>query len=81
LFAGWNLTGYPAGVSRALPGALAGANFSLVYAYHAADTGDPWKLFDATSPFGNDLTGLGPGWGYWVRSDGASNWTVPYAAP
>lgn len=42
---GWNLVGYPAIVERALPGALqdngVGTNFSLVYAYHAGDAGDP----------------------------------------
>ncbi len=66
---GWNLVGYPSGVDRPLPEALsengAGDDFSLVYAYKANDAA-PWKLFDPNMPFGNDLTVLAPGWGYWI---------------
>ncbi len=51
---GWNLVGYPATGDGALPSALSGhgvsTDFSLVYAYHAYDTGDTWKLFDRTAP-------------------------------
>jgi hypothetical protein len=51
----------------------------LVYAYHAGDATDPWKLYDRTGlPFANDLTSLTPGWGYWVDVTAAHTWSVPY---
>jgi hypothetical protein len=77
---GWNLVGYPSAVNRNLPGALSGINFSLVYAYHANDLSDPWKLYD-TNPAAsgyNDLTALSPGWGYWVKVGTNGTWTVSY---
>ncbi len=75
---GWNLVGYPAAVDRALPAAL-GSNFSLVYAFHASDTTDPWKLYDASSPaWANDLSQLTPGWGYWVKVTATYPWSVMY---
>lgn len=85
LSAGWNLVGYPSMANRDLPGALSdhgAGNFSLVYAYHANDTADPWKLFDGGAAF-YDLTALTPGWGYWVKTEGGSDqtWTVLYLAP
>ena len=47
---GWNLVGYPAATNRSLPGVLqdqgVGTDFSLIYAYHANEALDPWKLFD-----------------------------------
>ena len=50
---GWNLVAYPSVADRQLPAALSdhgvGTDFSLVYAYHANDTADPWKLFDPTA--------------------------------
>ncbi len=85
LEAGWNLVGFPASANHALPEAFGdhgvGTDFSLVYAYHANDTSDPydpWKKFDRTAGFGNDLTTLSPGWGYWVKVGGIHNWDVTY---
>lgn len=76
---GWNLVGYPARVSRALPGALAGTGFTLAYSYRANDPADPWKLYDAGAPsWSNDLTALDPGWGYWVKVSTNSSWIVAY---
>ncbi len=80
---GWNLVGYPAQGARPLPDALrdngVGTNYTLVYAYRASDTTDPWKLFDRNAPgYANDLTQLTPGWGYWVRATSNSTWTVAY---
>ena len=82
---GWNLVAYPASVNRALPAALsdngAGTDFSLVYAYHANDAADPWKLFSRTAPvWANDLTELAPGWGYWVKVNANHTWSVKYLA-
>ncbi len=81
--AGWNLVGYASSLNRDLPGALSdhgvGTDFSLVFAYHAGDAADPWKLFDrAVDPYANDLTELAPGWGYWIKVSAGSDWSVDY---
>jgi hypothetical protein len=83
---GWNLVGYPSVASRSLPEALSdhgvGDTFTLIYAYHANDTMDHWKLFDpGAGPYANDLTTMTPGWGYWVDVSADSTWTVNYLAP
>jgi hypothetical protein len=76
---GWNLVAYPSSVNRPLPAALNSASFSLVYAYHASDNADPWKLFDQASPvWANDLPSLAPGWGYWVKVNADHTWSVKY---
>ncbi|MFA7407190.1 MAG: MBG domain-containing protein [Anaerolineaceae bacterium] len=78
---GWNLVGYPSMVNRDLPGALEDfgvEDFTLVYAFHAADTADQWKLFSSEVPFGNDLTALAPGWGYWIFMTIENDWIVNF---
>jgi hypothetical protein len=82
---GWNLVGYPSAANGTLPGILSnngvGTDFSLVYAYHAIDTTDPWKLYDRTSPLPifNDLPELTAGWGYWIKvSEADPLWEVQY---
>ena len=80
---GWNLVGYPSVTNLALPGVFSshgvGDDFSLVYAYHANDSGDPWKKFGRTDPeYSNDLLQLSPDWGYWVKVGGAHTWDVSY---
>ncbi len=78
---GWNLVGYPSVANHDLPGALndhgVGTAYSLVYAYHAND-GAPWKLYNRTAIFGNDLTQMTPGWGYWIYVSGDNTWNVGY---
>lgn len=79
---GWNLVGYPTVMNGALPNALSdlGTDFSLVYAYHANETSDPWKLFDRSAPpFVSDLQFLSPGWGYWIKVTADHDWNVVYA--
>jgi len=82
LFTGWNMVGYPSADPLTLPGAFSehgvGTDFSLVYAYHAADTSDVWKKYDRTAPIGNDLLELGPGYGYWVQVSANHTWVVGY---
>jgi hypothetical protein len=83
---GWNLVAYPSSFTNVLPDVMsnhgAGTDFSLVYAYHAADTADTWKLFDlAAPPFANDLTEMAPGWGYWVMVSADNTWSVEYSTP
>jgi hypothetical protein len=81
---GWNLVGYPSSVNSALlPAPLVdhgvGIDFSLIYAYHAYDTGDLWKLFNWTGlPIANDLKFLSPGWGYWIKVSVTHTWDVEY---
>ena len=82
---GWNLVSYPSVVNLSLPAALSnngvGTDFSLVYAFHANDVTDPWKLFNRTgAPYANDLKQLTPGWGYWVKVSVNHTWSVRYLA-
>jgi hypothetical protein len=86
VYPGWNLVGFPSASPMALPGALQdhglGADFTLVYAYHAADAGSPWRLFDRSAGIPGALTALSAGWGYWIRvSTGEHTWTVIPPAP
>jgi hypothetical protein len=79
---GWNLVGFPSASGKALPEVLrdhgVGTAYNLVYAYHAGDA-DLWKMFDRTAPaWVNDLSGLAPGWGYWVQVTSSVTWSVPY---
>jgi hypothetical protein len=79
---GWNLVGYPSAGNGTLPAILSDLNndYSLVYAYHANDATDPWKLFDRAAPvFVNDLTQLSAGWGYWIKVTADHDWSVVYA--
>jgi hypothetical protein len=83
LHTGWNMVGFPASAHLALPDAFSlhglGSEAFLAYAYHADDTGDPWKLFDSTAPsYREDLTEMSPGWGYWVKAGTATTWDVSY---
>ncbi len=80
---GWNLVGYPASTEGPLPGALedhgAPEAASLVYAFHADDVLDPWKLYDESAPvWASDLTALSRNWGYWVKVTGNHTWHVEY---
>ena len=84
--AGWNLIGYPSVATRNLPEALSehgvGEDFTLVYAYRAIDTADPWKLYDHNAPvWSNDLSALAPDGGYWVQVTVTHTLTVAYPAP
>jgi len=41
-------------------------NYSIIWEYNASDTADHWKKYDPGAPFGNDLTDMEPGKGYWI---------------
>ena len=80
---GWNLVGYPSATIRTLPDAF--SNFGvddatlMIFAYHAADTIDPWKMYDRLAPsYSNDLTSITAGWGYWVKVSIDETWNVIY---
>ena len=78
---GWNLVGYPSDDSGTLPAILSslGTDYTLVYAYHPADSTDPWKLYDRTgATYANDLAALDAGWGFWIKVSAAHTWSVTY---
>ena len=73
----WSLIGYPSRQNREVSEALnpiAGA-YTLVYAYDAANAS--WKKFDPNDPpFANSLEQMQPGWGYWIKANQNTNWTI-----
>jgi hypothetical protein len=79
---GWNLVAYPSLADRPLPSALrdhgVSTSFTLVYAYHAYDVTDPWKLYDPGATYSNDLTQMTAGWGYWIKVNADHTWSVQY---
>ena len=69
LYIGWNLISLPlmpedTGISPLL--SSINGNYSIVWEYNASDTSDHWKKYDPGVPFGNDLTNMEPGKGYWI---------------
>lgn len=77
LCSGWNLTGYPSPTTRPLPDVLNGVPFTLMYAYDAFATGNPWQKYDVNgAPYANTLTSVAPKRGYWIRVSANSIWTV-----
>ena len=64
----WNLIGYNSLVSLPITDALSSidGNYSIIWAYNASDTADHWKKYDSQAPFGNDLSIMEPGKGYWI---------------
>lgn len=78
---GWNLIGFPSSSAVALPGALStlSPNYSLVFSYRAADTADPWKMYDPyAAPYASDLAQMAPGWGYWIKISEDASLNVSY---
>ncbi len=78
---GWNLIGWPSGSTRSLATALAGiaGQYDKVYAFHAADLADPWKLYNPAVPsYANDLQNMEPGKGYWIHVTADCSLVVPY---
>jgi 5-hydroxyisourate hydrolase-like protein (transthyretin family) len=76
---GWNLISYPKISAVAITTALAGiaGKYTLVYAYDAADTADPWKMYNPKAPGpANDLTQMGPWLGYWINMSQAATLIV-----
>ncbi len=77
--AGWNLVGFPAAGPKAVVTA-APSSSSMIFAYNAGDSADPWKMYDKNAPgWVNDLSSLTPGWGYWVQATlPVEPWLVSY---
>jgi len=65
---GWNLIGYNFLTEEPVSDALSpvSGDYSIVWAYDSSDYADPWKKYDPSVPFGNDLTEMEPGRGYWI---------------
>ncbi len=69
LYTGWNLISLPlmpenTGIASVL--SPINGNYSIIWEYNASDTSDQWKKYDSSAPFGNDLTNMEPGKGYWI---------------
>jgi hypothetical protein len=79
---GWNLVGFPSAEALGLPEALEDhgvEDASIVFAYKAFDTDDPWKLFESDIPdYAIDLIQLDAGWGYWIKVLNDANWQIDY---
>jgi len=81
LYAGWNLIGYPAGVARPVPDALASiaGKYTLVFEYDASSPDAPWRSYSPQVPdFANTLAEMRPGFGYWVKATQDCTLTVPW---
>ncbi|MCD4811277.1 hypothetical protein K8R14_01565 [bacterium] len=69
LYTGWNLISLPLMPEDTSITSLMSSissNYSIVWEYNASDTADHWKKYDPGVPFGNDLTNMEPGKGYWI---------------
>ena len=75
LIKGWNLVGYNSAASQNIADALASiaGNVVSVWAYK----NDSWQFYDPANPGFSDLTTMSPGYGYWIKSNGACTWTLP----
>jgi len=78
LYTGWNLISLPlmpedTSITSLL--SSINSNYSIVWEYNASDTADHWKKYDPGVPFGNDLTNMEPGKGYWIMM--TSDKTLP----
>ena len=75
LFTGWNLVGYNSSTAIAIADALSSitGNVVSVWAY----MNDAWLVYDPANPDFSDLSGMMPGYGYWINTNGACTWTLP----
>jgi len=69
LHTGWNIISLPLmSDDTSITSILSpiNGNYSIIWAYNASDTADHWKKYDPATPFGNDLTTMESGNGYWI---------------
>jgi len=69
LYTGWNLISLPLMPEDTSIASLLSSingNYSIIWEYIASDTSDHWKKYDPSAPFGNDLTNMEAGKGYWI---------------
>lgn len=82
LCVGWNLIGYPLGLTLPVAGALSSiaGKYTRVFAWEPADGADPWAVNDVVVPeYANDLTIMEPGKGYWIYATEAT--TITFRPP
>jgi len=78
LYTGWNLISLPLMPEDTSITSLLSpinGNYNIIWEYNASNTSDHWKKYDPGVPFGNDLTNMEPGKGYWIMM--TSNNTLP----
>jgi len=75
LASGWNLVGYNTTSSGVASTVLAGISGSttIVWGYPS----QAWKFYDPTDVDGSTLTSFTSGGGYWIKTTGATTWTLP----
>jgi len=75
LSSGWNLVGYNTTTSGAATSVLSGisASTTIVWGYPS----QAWKFYDPTDADGSTLTSFTSGGGYWIKTTGATTWTLP----
>jgi len=69
LYTGWNLISLPLMPEDTSITSLLSpinGNYSIVWEYNASNTSDHGKKYDPSTPFGNDLTTMEAGKGYWI---------------
>jgi len=68
---GWNLVGYPSGTTQTLTSVLAPINYNVVLA---------WKngKWNSSTARRGALSGMDPGYGYWIDANGAGSYVVTY---
>jgi hypothetical protein len=79
LVPGWSNIGYPAPVARSAPDTMASVagQYSVVYHYNPANTGDPWEVYSPAAPdWVNNLHCMAFGQGYWVYSTSPTTATL-----
>ncbi|MBN1156166.1 hypothetical protein JXA85_00985 [Candidatus Woesearchaeota archaeon] len=76
LYQGWNLLGYPLDDSLLINESFSSISgkYSMIYAYYAYDTVDPWKIYDPDNIPLNDLENFTPLYGYWVNMTENASW-------
>ena len=76
---GWNLVGYPSSLTPTPPALMGEIDYTLIITYFAADTADPWKLYDPkATTYANDLVEMLPGYGYWIFVNQNATLEVPF---
>ena len=84
LYTGWNLISLPLMPEDTSIASLLSpinGNYSIIWEYNASDTFDHWKKYDPGVPFGNDLTNMEPGKGYWIMMTSDDTLPISGAVP
>jgi hypothetical protein len=76
---GWNLVGYPSFYEPAIDLEFSDVPaFESAQYYNSSDDLDHWKHYNEVKSFGNDLSIMKAGRGYWVYVSSDSDWIVEY---